>query len=537
MPESIPLRTKKKPPNPRSHAHAPPHEPSLDDSGRSSSPVVISGLSSRQLSRASSPFADVPQKKAPPCKEPDSPTNSDLDFDDWDEHDASMPSDLRPELDENERDGHRAPLLGRHSKDEDEGIEDSVGVLSRRSTHHFHERDPESQAKYETRRKYTYAAITLALSLVSFTVQTETAVYIQHQLKWEKPYCMLYMTHGSWILLYPVMLLFIRLQHWDQPWPTFWRRHTQMLRQIALTVEHQTLHPTPRQQQNSPVRYMLKMTAFITCALTLAGGSWYVAVNLTTASDLTAIYNCSAFFAYAFSIPILHEKVRTSKVVAVAIAIGGVFIVAYGDTSPAKHGSKSGGGAGGDKAPPSHEAENRAFGNLVIGVGSVLYGFYEVLYKRLACPPEGASPNRGVIFANTFGSLIGAFTLSVLWIPLPLLHYMGWEEFALPRGEQASMMAISVLANATFSGSFLVLISLTSPVLSSVAALLTIFIVALVDQLLPPPLNSPLTPAAIVGGILIIGAFLLLSWATYKEMDEERRHKLEESPSEIASDD
>jgi drug/metabolite transporter (DMT)-like permease len=211
-----------------------------------------------------------------------------------------------------------------------------------------------------------------------------------------------------------------------------------MLRQIALTVEHQTLHPTPRQQQNSPVRYMVKMTTFITCALTFAGGSWYVAVNLTTASDLTAIYNCSAFFAYAFSIPILREKVRTSKVVAVAIAIAGVFIVAYGDNSPAKHGSKSGGGAGGDKAPPSHEAENRAFGNMVIGVGSVLYGFYEVLYKRLACPPEGASPNKGVVFANMFGSLIGLFTLSVLWVPLPVLHYMGWEEFELPHGDQAS---------------------------------------------------------------------------------------------------
>jgi drug/metabolite transporter (DMT)-like permease len=257
------------------------------------------------------------------------------------------------------------------------------------------------------------------------------------------------MTHGSWIVLYPVMLLFLRLQSWSTPFPVFWRRHTQMLRQIALTVEHQTLHPTPRQQQNSPVRYMVKMTTFITCALTLAGGSWYVAVNQTTASDLTAIYNCSAFFAYAFSIPILHEKVRTSKVVAVAIAIAGVFIVAYGDVSPAKHGSKSGGGAGGDKAPPSHEAENRAFGNLVIGVGSVLYGFYEVLYKRLACPPEGASPNKGVVFANMFGSLIGLFTICVLWIPLPILHYTGWEEFALPRGEQASMMAISVLANAS----------------------------------------------------------------------------------------
>jgi drug/metabolite transporter (DMT)-like permease len=461
MPESIPLRTKKPPTSSslsqahdRPRASTPSHDVSLDDSGRSSSPVVVSGLTSRQLSRTSSPFADVPSRHlnghASTLQEPESPTES-LEFDDWDEHDASMPSDLRPELEEAEHDGHRAPLLGGHSKDEDEGTENDMSAsgLSRRSTHTFHERDPETQAKYETRKKYTYAAITLALSLVSFTVQTETAVYIQHQLKWEKPYCMLYMTHGSWIVLYPVMLLFLRLQNWSTPFPTFWRRHTQVLRQIALTVQHQTLHPTPRQQLVSPVYYMFKMTAFITCALTLAGGSWYVAVNQTTASDLTAIYNCSAFFAYAFSIPLLHEKLRTDKVVAVAIAIAGVFIVAYGDIAPAKHGSKSGGGTGGADSPPSHEAENRAFGNLVIGVGSVLYGFYEVLYKKLACPPEGASPNKGVVFANTFGSMIGAFTVCVLWVPLPVLHWMGWEVFELPRGEQASMMAISVLANAS----------------------------------------------------------------------------------------
>lgn len=421
MPESIPLR--KKPPGPRKTLKDRPlDESDLAWSDREINPTVVSA-NSRQ------------------------PTPSDEfdEFDDWDEHDAAMPSDLRPSTD-----GHHAPLLGR--KSDDEGTDGRS-----RSAHRFHERDPVAQARLETRRKYTYAAIFLVLSLISFTVQTETAVYIQHELKWEKPYCMLYMTHGSWVVLWPVQLLLLRLQNRDQPWATFWRRHTQLLRQTALMVQHQTLHPTPRQAQVSPVRYMARMTAFITCALTLAGGSWYVAVNQTTASDLTAIYNCSAFFAYAFSIPILHEKVRTSKVVAVAIAVAGVFVVAYGDTSPAKHGSKSGGGAGGDKAPPSHEAENRAFGNLVIGVGSVLYGLYEVLYKRLACPPEGAAPNKGMIFANTFGSLIGAFTLCVLWIPLPLLHYMGWETFELPRGEQAWMMAISVLANASKSPHFLTL--------------------------------------------------------------------------------
>ena len=95
------------------------------------------------------------------------------------------------------------------------------------------------------------------------------------------------------------------------------------------------------------------------------------------------------------------------------------------------------------------------------------------------------------------------------------------------------MCGLVLTISAAFSGSFLTLISLTSPVLSSVAALLTIFIVAIVDQLLPPPLNSPLTPAALVGGLFIIGAFGLLSWATYWEMDEERRKKLEESGSDV----
>jgi len=274
---------------------------------------------------------------------------------------------------------------------------------------------------------------------------------------------------------------------------------------------------------------MFRTTAIVTCSLTVAGISWYIAVHLTTASDLSAIYNCSAFFAYAFSICLLRDTIRVSKVLAVGIAIFGVLVVSYGGESTAKHGNKSGGGAGGPHHDDSHaeDAAKRVLGNVIMAAGSVLYGLYEVLYKRVACPPDECSPGRGMIFANTFGSMIGAFTLLVLWIPLPILHYLGIETFQLPRGEQAWMLAISVLANAVFSGSFLILISLTSPVLSSVAALLTIFIVAVLDQMLPPPLYVPLTAASVIGGLFIIGAFMILSWATYNEMAEERRKKAE----------
>lgn len=207
-------------------------------------------------------------------------------------------------------------------------------------------------------------------------------------------------------------------------------------------VESREIHLSARASNRSPVPYMLKTTAFVTTALTVAGGSWYVAVNMTTASDLTAIYNCSAFFAYAFSIPLLNEKLRFDKIFSVAVAIIGVMVVAYGDR-PEKKGSN------GESAGQDQGRQNRLLGNLVIGIGSILYGLYEVLYKRFACPPEGTSPGRGTIFANTFGSLIGCFTLLVLWIPLPFLHWTGLEVFEWPTGEIAWMLLISVISNAS----------------------------------------------------------------------------------------
>lgn len=376
--------------------------------------------------------------------------------------------------------------------------------FSRRST--MRSRSPtQAVTQSSTKKKYTYAAIFLVISLVSFCIQTELSSYIQHGLGWDKAYCMMYFTHSSWIVLWPVQLLILRIHKREVPWPVFWKRHKELLRTTAIMIETQTLdvfHPS-LQHRARPVRYIVRFTAMITCALTVAGLSWYIAVSLTTPSDLTAIYNCSAFFAYVFSVPLLREPLRLDKSIAVLIAIGGVLVVAYGDT---KTDGTSDVGAG-----------SRFFGNLIIGVGSVLYGFYEVLYKRFACPPEGVSPSRGMIFANTFGSCIGLFTLTVLWVPLPILHFLDIEKFELPVASTCWLIFLAVLSNATFSGSFLVLISLTSPVLSSVAALLTIFLVALVDWFIT---GEPLSFAAIIGGTMIIVAFLGLTLSTYREMKE-----------------
>ena len=106
-------------------------------------------------------------------------------------HTDTMPSDLRPSMEE-VKSSHHQPLLSsdkhRHSYD------DSRPRLSRHSSH-FRERDAEAEAHKATRKRYTIAGMFLMVSLVSFIVQTETAVYIQHNLKWNKAYCMLYVIH------------------------------------------------------------------------------------------------------------------------------------------------------------------------------------------------------------------------------------------------------------------------------------------------------------------------------------------------------
>lgn len=124
------------------------------------------------------------------------------------------------------------------------------------------------------------------------------------------------------------------------------------------------------------------------------------------------------------------------------------------------------------------------------------------------------------------GSGIGLCTLSILWIILPILHFTGIETFELPRGEILWLLILSVVTNMLFSGGMLVLMSLTSPVLSSVASLLTIFIVTIIDRLL---FSTPVSLAGIIGGIFIIIAFVMLSVATWRELaaEEEEGQDLE----------
>lgn len=125
------------------------------------------------------------------------PPPEDDDFSDWDIEDQDQDED-EDEMDDRRPPLHR-PTDGRSHqpllpsdlspRGRSDISPERPPLFSRRST--MRSRSPDTQAKLATRKKYTYAAFFLGLSLISFVIQTETAVYIQHELHWDKAYCML----------------------------------------------------------------------------------------------------------------------------------------------------------------------------------------------------------------------------------------------------------------------------------------------------------------------------------------------------------
>jgi len=129
-------------------------------------------------------------------------------------------------------------------------------------------------------------------------------------------------------------------------------------------------------------------------------------------------------------------------------------------------------------------------GDLLTLGASVGYGLYQVLYKKYAALPsdpelvseENYHPIRDdyteissreaslaesvkadIVYPPPFGlhpnllvSFVGLLTVTILWIPLPLLHYSGIERFELPGNLMTSVAIAGIAASGiVFNAGFL----------------------------------------------------------------------------------
>ncbi|GAA6058802.1 hypothetical protein JCM10212_001918 [Sporobolomyces blumeae] len=238
----------------------------------------------------------------------------------------------------------------------------------------------------------------LSVALVSYTLQTELASYVQHTLNYKKPYFLFFCTHSGYMLLWPCHLFTLRVL--GIPVKENLRALVPLLAQhfastSSVASEHLPVPSSPRGfpfpssthsrrvSLKSPwVQNLLQKAAILTVFISFPALSWYAAVPLTSMADLTAIYNVFAFWAYLLSLKFLpSESSQTRfqtrlKLFSVLLAVSGVFVIAYGDLI---WGNKS------DKGP---EGSNRVLGNGLALFGSVAYAGYEVWYKIKIALPE-----------------------------------------------------------------------------------------------------------------------------------------------------
>jgi drug/metabolite transporter (DMT)-like permease len=202
-------------------------------------------------------------------------------------------------------------------------------------------------------------------------------------------------------------------------------------------------------------------------------------------SDITAIWNANAFFAYIFTLHFLGVKWEPRKLGAVILATVGVLAVVYGGSQTEMPED--------DPRPksPSSPATAPFVGDVLTLIASILYGLYQVLYKKYATPSTSQSEsieshssqyqaiavrdaegdtieelahrsesNEALpfgLFANFLTGAVGLSTIIVLGLFIPILNALAIEEFRLvPNMHTAASIAAICMGGMVFNAGFMV---------------------------------------------------------------------------------
>ncbi|KAH8555605.1 hypothetical protein BGW37DRAFT_477879 [Umbelopsis sp. PMI_123] len=358
----------------------------------------------------------------------------------------------------------------------------------------------------------------LCICIASFVIQSELAQFVQQTSDFRKPYFILYIGHSSYMLILPIQFVteyakrFKSLQSsgiWNQCVEVVQLAYVDFKVALAELVRHvrpddyQTaslddasedqLVKTLRMSSQQAI-YLFKISLSLAIMITVPAYLWYITVNLISMASLTAVYNTGCFWAYLFSILLLSERIVTRKVIAVVLCVFGVLIMGLWS---------------GDDTDNRHDP----LGIPLAVIGAAAYGYYEVFYKQYASPPKAT-----VLFANVVTGLIGIASLFILWIPIPILHFTGYEVFQLPSWTTLGYIFAIAVTGVMYNAGFMCLIALINPVFAAVGIMLTIPAVAIADVFV----TGIMVPiSTILGSVCILIGFAALSYELSKDEDQE----------------
>ncbi|KAF7347850.1 hypothetical protein MVEN_01542600 [Mycena venus] len=384
--------------------------------------------------------------------------------------------------------------------------------------------------------------IIFVCTLIAFVVETQLTQYLQTDLGYRQPFFIFYLVHSSFAIIFPCHLLYL----------TITTKYSANALCNGLTIALAN-HLTPNQISRSaspkfPKFQFLGLILALTFGLTCPALLWFMAITLASVSDVTAIWNTNAFFAYLMT---FRFKWEPRKFFAVSLATVGVLIVVYGgSTAPTNDDSSAV-----DKRTAG--SVKPLVGDLLTLVASVGYALYQVLYKKYAAlpsdpelvaeaaeyehlptsdlespdvqyeAPDVSLESDDAVYPPPFGlhpnlltSAIGLCTMCVLWIFLPVLHHTGVEPFVLPSNFTITFTIVGIaLSGVVFNAGFMVLLGVWGPIITSVGNLLTIVLVFVSDVLFGAGVEA-VTLGSVGGCSVIVAAFGVLAY----DMLDKRRH-------------
>ncbi|KAF9339313.1 hypothetical protein BGZ91_006363 [Linnemannia elongata] len=372
-------------------------------------------------------------------------------------------------------------------------------------------------------KRFRLASIILFVCILSFVLQTELTKFVQTSMGYHKPYFILYISHSFWAIALPAQ--FVYTTYISRSAPTslsslqdridFFAR---LIRQSTSDLRHRkagytavntsestsssTLASTSAsfastttvytsREKRALSKYLFWLTFGMTTLFMVPSYLWYACVAMTSMANLTAIYNTACFFAYLFSILLLREKIVANKVVAVFLSLLGVAVISLTTRE-----------SGGDGKSVAGKQSFSMAGDVLALVGAALYGFEEVMYKKYASAKVAP-----VTFANTLTGLMGVVTLTMLWVPIPLFHWIGHEIMELPTWKEFLSILMIATLGLIYNGCFMIVVSMTSPVFAAVGVMATIPLVALTDWAL---FHENIGWGNVVGGLSILAGFAIL---------------------------
>ncbi|KAG9100573.1 hypothetical protein FRC06_003952 [Ceratobasidium sp. 370] len=375
------------------------------------------------------------------------------------------------------------------------------------------------------------AGVVFVVILGAYVLQTELTQYVQSSLQYRQPYLLFYIAHSAFTIVFPLHLLWLK---WSAGNSISF--YVQTLWDV---MQHQILirQPSTREDPKFPwIRYIM-FVSLITAGMTCPALLWYASISLAPVSDVTAIFNTHAFWAYLLSTALIPPQDGTSrwqphKLLAVLLACAGVFATVYGSASVEQN-------AGAAAATATSSA---AFlGNILTLISAISYALYQVAYKKYAVPDEHrgeayeplradeteTGPRNGPgdsdqlpfgLFANFITSTVGLATLGALWVPMAVMHWAGEGKFELPADGWTTMCVAAIaVSGLTFNAGFMILLSLWGPIVASVGNLLTIVLVMIADVLISRSLSTITLWSLLGSGLIILGfAILVLEYTTLR---------------------